>query len=193
MKSKLFCFASALLAICSTNSQAALVDLSTAFIFNASADGNDSIAPNLITMNGSLVAGTRTPLDIYSFEYNFTYANPPRRADARLFLGSFPTGTQIAIGAAAGGTTGTTGWLTYTLPAPLNTQINFILNNLDGGNEAQLLIRNVQSAPIISAIPEPGTPAMLLAGLGMLGFIARRNPRRADGQAGSAFQRMACF
>jgi hypothetical protein len=29
-------------------------------------------------------------------------------------------------------------------------------------------------SPLVSAVPEPGSYAMLLAGLGVIGFIARR-------------------
>ncbi|MCZ8077535.1 MAG: FxDxF family PEP-CTERM protein, partial [Paucibacter sp.] len=43
----------------------------------------------------------------------------------------------------------------------------------DAGNDHGLAIDNL-SIQTVSAVPEPGTYAMLLAGLGCVGFIARR-------------------
>ena len=47
----------------------------------------------------------------------------------------------------------------------------------DGGNDHGLAIDNVSFSVTAAAVPEPSTYAMLLAGLGAVGFIARR--RRA--------------
>lgn len=47
----------------------------------------------------------------------------------------------------------------------------------DAGNDHGLAIDNVSFSVTTAAVPEPGTYAMLLAGLGAVGFIARR--RRA--------------
>ncbi len=50
-----------------------------------------------------------------------------------------------------------------------------------GGPET-FLIYNILAAPPVAAIPEPGTYAMLMAGLGSIGFIARRRrPRQTAG------------
>jgi hypothetical protein len=59
--------------------------------------------------------------------------------------------------------------------------MNSILGNLDEGYEALYTI-NVLSSGInqdllVGTIPEPGTWALFAAGLGMLGFIAKRRKR----------------
>jgi hypothetical protein len=51
-----------------------------------------------------------------------------------------------------------------------------VASNATGGNETFFMANSTALLPP-TAIPEPETYAMILAGLGMLGFIARRRKR----------------
>jgi hypothetical protein len=68
-------------------------------------------------------------------------------------------------------TTATAGWNTYSFmtQAAGDTGLLFALRGVPGGNFGMSL-QNVQ----VAAVPEPGTYAMLLAGLGALAFVGRR-------------------
>lgn len=81
---------------------------------------------------------------------------------------------------------GQTGWQTYTFATniyPTGFTGTLAFGVFDGGSpetgwdnpdfSSQLQIRNV------SAVPEPETYAMMLAGLGLMGFVARRRKLRA--------------
>ena len=62
---------------------------------------------------------------------------------------------------------------------PTFATFNSILMNLDSYNpSAQIyMLRNSQNQDFIVAVPEPGTWAMLVAGLGVLGLVSRRRQR----------------
>lgn len=68
----------------------------------------------------------------------------------------------------------------FTLPfiAPITTTSARIIFNHAGGDNLGLLLDNVA---LSTPVPEPETYAMLVAGFGLLGFIARRRKRRAGG------------
>ena len=46
------------------------------------------------------------------------------------------------------------------------------------GSLSNATLYSTGHAPVIAAVPEPGTYAMLLAGLGLMGFVARRRQQR---------------
>jgi PEP-CTERM motif len=75
------------------------------------------------------------------------------------------------------------GWIyTYTfsgiLPAdaPLSLEVGGGAAGFTGLYEGKAVLRAFASNPV-SAIPEPGTPALMLAGLGALAFLWRRRQR----------------
>lgn len=67
-----------------------------------------------------------------------------------------------------------TGWTAYTLYFTPSASGSYSLSFQNaGGDNIGMLLDNVS----IAAVPEPGTLAMLLSGLGMIGLIARRRGR----------------
>jgi len=56
-----------------------------------------------------------------------------------------------------------------TSPGMFNTHVGIGFTQTDGSGNAGIV-----STGVVSAIPEPETYAMLLAGLGLMGFVARR-------------------
>jgi PEP-CTERM motif len=69
------------------------------------------------------------------------------------------------------GNYGNSGWQTYLFGSAFTGQLGFGVNNAqDNAFSSQLYIQNVN----VAAVPEPETYAMLLAGLGLLGFMVRR-------------------
>jgi hypothetical protein len=92
---------------------------------------------------------------------NFDFTSP--------VLGS----TAAAVdGNGAGLVAGRGGELTTNWAAGDTLWVRWVEKN-DAGNDHGLAIDNL-SIQTVSAVPEPGTYAMLLAGLGCVGFIARR-------------------
>jgi len=79
---------------------------------------------------------------------------------------------------------------TYNFATPYSGFLSFSLQGLSGfpapASSATLLIKNVVGTaplPVMAAVPEPETYAMLLAGLGVMGAVARR---RRGGRGGSS-------
>lgn len=77
------------------------------------------------------------------------------------------------------GSYGHTGWqsFTYTLPTNGTYTLGFgVVNTKDTILDGALFLDNQpgDTRPIISAIPEPETYALLIAGLALLGFVAKR-------------------
>jgi len=80
---------------------------------------------------------------------------------------------------------------TYTLSATAPTHINFGLGNVDSvsftsfggtpysGYAGSQTTFGLDTLTIAAAVPEPETYAMLLAGLGLMGAVARRRDKRA--------------
>ncbi len=74
------------------------------------------------------------------------------------------------------------GWTDYSMVFTPSVTGNYILSfGNSGGDNIGMLLDNVSvdGGAITSPIPEPGTYAMLLAGLGLLGFAARRRKLKA--------------
>jgi len=63
----------------------------------------------------------------------------------------------------------------YTVGATNTLSLSFgVIDTVDYLGVSSLSISNLQLTPATAPIPEPGTYALLLGGLGVLGFVARR-------------------
>lgn len=87
-------------------------------------------------------------------------------------------GTAVTLTAAANPLTlGTTSWTAYEatnlIGGTSSSTLSFVGTNVPGYIYLDNVSVTVQTAPV----PEPATYAMLLAGLGMLGAVARRRAR----------------
>jgi PEP-CTERM motif len=67
----------------------------------------------------------------------------------------------------------------YTVYAPTAGMYDFTLSYGECCGPPAVLGFSVNGAPVTSAVPEPRTYAMLLAGLGLIGFIGRRQSRNS--------------
>ena len=134
-------------------------------VFNAAEPGGDAITLNSLTLTIYNANGTTfftAPLD-----HPYDFANTQ-------------TGTGNS-GFVFGLTSQEAGQL-QTLLNPLGGNFSSLraglgaaASNATGGNETFFIANSTALPP--TAIPEPETYAMILAGLGMLGFIARRRKR----------------
>ena len=159
-----FCITAAMAA---SSAQANSVDLST---FTVSGDGN--VSANYGVVNGdSSISGVVA--NATSFQWNFTAGDYLPYNDYSFFV-TTATGTVTLSSVAALGDYGSSGWQTYTLGAPYSGVLTFgVANGTDNNFPSTLEVRNV------TAVPEPETYAMMLAGLAMVGAIARRRARAA--------------
>lgn len=85
-------------------------------------------------------------------------------------------------GACYSGGCGYTGWITatYAIPTTSTYKIAFgVTNWSDTAYDSGLAFDGITVAGVpVGAIPEPETYAMLLAGLGLMGFLARRRKQK---------------
>lgn len=87
---------------------------------------------------------------------------------------SLNTAGLAALNANAGGQFNFGGSITTSFPTPQNTNDQIAIFGWGNGEPLAYLEYNT-TAPV----PEPETYAMMLAGLGMLGFMARRRKSKA--------------
>jgi hypothetical protein len=135
-------------------------------LFNATEPGGDEISVTDLTLKFYTAEGSF--LGAIDGSHDFADSNPGNGVAGFTFV---VDGAQQAFvdGLLAAGGAGT------TLALEASTE------SFAGGPET-FLIYNLAATPPVPAIPEPGTYAMFMAGLGVVGFMARRRgPLRAAG------------
>jgi hypothetical protein len=92
------------------------------------------------------------------------------------------TQTTTLASIASVGNYGDTGWKTFSF-APggnfVGSMTLFSANAKDSAQTSLFAVDNVQVGVQVAAVPEPETYAMFMAGLGIMGAVARRRSRRA--------------
>lgn len=120
-------------------------------------DGSTNDA-GVLSRSFAAIAGT-------TYTATYDLAGNQRGAAADGLLVNFGTASQnliLASGAA---------WETYSLSFTATTSANYILSFANaGGDNIGIVLDNVS----VSAVPEPETYAMMLAGLGLMGAVVRR-------------------
>ena len=134
------------------------------------------VEPNYARIEPGAIVGNSV-VNVVSFDWNFSvnYVNP-----SYALLYAYDQYSELASGESLS-FNGTTGWQTYAFATPYTGELYFMANS-DQGSNVLLEITNVSYGPDannpIPAVPEPETYAMLLAGLGLTGAIARRRAKR---------------
>lgn len=133
------------------------------------------------------VSGVGTAFNEFGRAATFSSATAFSLRDA-FFTGAWNNGLQIKV-VATGGSNTFTREFTVDTNGPLNVFFNWsnintvtitsfggVINPLLIGRGAgtQFALDNLAINEVLSAVPEPETYAMLLAGLGLIGFMARR-------------------
>lgn len=126
-------------------------------LFNATEPGGDSINVLDVTLKFYTSAGAF--LGAIDGQQNFASSNPGNGVAGFTFTVSADEQSFVNGLLAAGGS-GTTLALEATLGNYAGGPESFLIYNLGGG--------------VTAPVPEPGTYALMLAGLGVMGFVARR-------------------
>jgi len=134
-------------------------------VFNASEPGGDAITLNGLTLtiynaNGSTFF--TAPLD-HPYDFADTQTGTGNSGFVFGLNGTETTQLQTLLNPLGGNF------------SSLRAGLFGVASNATGGNETFFMANSTALPP--TAIPEPETYAMMLAGLGMLGFIARRRKR----------------
>jgi hypothetical protein len=152
-------------ALLATGTAQAAYDLTT---FTAGASSGGSVAQ---TADSATLTATswmsKAVYNVTSFDWYFNGADYlPYNDYAYVSLDGAQT---ILASIASVGNYGNSGWQTYTFGSAFTGLLEFgAINALDSVLDSSLTIQNV------SVVPEPETYAMLLVGLGLIGFMARR-------------------
>ncbi len=147
--------------------QAATVDLST-----FSVSGIGSASPSFATISGTSTL-TGTVSSVTSFDWLFK-ANDYLPYDDYSYFVTTSTGTTTLSSVGAVGNYGSSGWKTYSFASAYSGVLTFgIKNTGDTILNSDLSIKNV------TAVPEPETYALLLAGMGLVGTMVRRRKQAA--------------
>lgn len=152
-------------ALATSSVNAALLDLTT-FIPTVGISGGVTTSTNFATLTANSTLGSNVS-GVSSFDW-FFQANDylPYNDYGYMTNGSFNSLSNVATV----GNYGNSGWNTFIFGSAYTGYLEFgVINLLDNALSSQLHIQNV-----VTAVPEPETYAMLLAGLSLLGFSARR-------------------
>lgn len=145
---------------------------------------NSSGTPGTGYDTGS-VSGLNTAFNMFGSAASFSSATAFSLRDA-FFTGAWNDGLQIHVVATGGSNTYTSDFIVNT-SGPLNVFFNWSnINSVTftsfggvahaglNGYGTHFAMDNLAINEVVSAVPEPETYAMLLAGLGLIGFMARR-------------------
>ena len=155
----------------STAAQSTTLDLTT-FAQSIGPSGSISTSSNFANLTASSSLSSYVS-NVTSFDWFFG-ANDvlPYNDYAYFSLNSVST-TLSNI--ATVGNYGNSGWNTYTFASPFSGNLAFgVVNVGDNALSSQLFVENVTSA-----VPEPETYAMMLVGLGLVGFQLRRKNKQS--------------
>lgn len=163
--------AAAALCMASSVAHAAFADLTT-FVGTpgVTTTANQAILkdPTLSVYDGETLTGTVTGLTSFDWHYEASIASAGYATVATSFGSAILLDESSVTGADSGPQT-------YTFSTPYTGFIKFLQYAYAGGEAgATLTISNLAVASVVSPVPEPESYAMLLAGLGVMGAIARR-------------------
>jgi hypothetical protein len=106
---------------------------------------------------------------------NFLYAEAGYANDGTLLLSVFDTALSLIGTAPNGPPSGANGRTTFSISAPGIAYFSITNPGQDTFGVDEITL----NTPVAAPVPEPETYAMMLAGLGLLGFAARRRKGRA--------------
>ena len=138
----------------------------------AAQDGN-----NFLDLNGSSTGGLSQSFSVAAnqqYQLSFWYALNGTNTGVRALVTVDPIGESLnsaLLQFTSAPSQDPIGWKKYnaTFTSTATSPVTLSFESLSGGAQG-ILLDNVS----VSAVPEPGTTMLLLAGIGALGFVARR-------------------
>lgn len=153
---------------------AATLDITT-FTLATGINSPSVVTPALATLLGSSSI-TAQVVGLASFDWKFTAGDAYAAIINDYSYLTTSAGTLQLSDIQAVGSYGTSGWINYVFATPYSGSITVgVQNALDDETASELQLRNFITA---TPVPEPGSYAMLLAGMGLIGAIAKRRARR---------------